>query len=336
MESVIYDSEKARGDIYSYRGPHVDFEDRMLLEDLQDADFSRGGVYFLGSSNMKWSFMNWKLSQGERSLIRNFGIGASNHTNIFQLIEHLVAHEDLLSAGGRKTHVVFGLTYDVALGAEQKSDQGFFPSLWRRRGLHTHNYSDGIRPVRTHALTKFLRTEKSRCSGFFLMLARTVRAKLRLRATYGQPIDHGLKVAAERHDASKYRQALTSYMGKHWQANMVEQVDELRRSVRFLKKRGVGVTVVFLPRGTWDDQLPFNTEYQRQVRICCQSQSIEVVDLSSLLSDEYFADLAHPNPFGQEKLFLPLYHIAQTALKRIRIPDSDESREKPTSITTDQ
>lgn len=68
------ETRRATKGIFSYTGYFVDFEDRLLLDELPAADYSRGGVYLIGSSNLKWATMFWELPPPQQALIHNYAL----------------------------------------------------------------------------------------------------------------------------------------------------------------------------------------------------------------------------------------------------------------------
>src|SRR5450631_2530668 len=48
------------------RGMFVESEDRLVIDEIPHADYSRGGVYFFGSSPMKWALASWDLPEDLR------------------------------------------------------------------------------------------------------------------------------------------------------------------------------------------------------------------------------------------------------------------------------
>ena len=73
-----------------------------MLDILPAVDYSRGGVYFLGSSNMKWGSQPWALSGDELIRVHNFGLGGSSQLGILELVKFLVDREGMLRAGRRE------------------------------------------------------------------------------------------------------------------------------------------------------------------------------------------------------------------------------------------
>ena len=62
---------------------YVDPEMRLLNDELQRADYSRGGVYIVGSSAMQTSIAVWELPPAEQRLIHNYSISGATYTQQF-------------------------------------------------------------------------------------------------------------------------------------------------------------------------------------------------------------------------------------------------------------
>ncbi len=171
-------------ELYMNRGNFLEFEDRLLVDEIPHADYSKGGVYFFGSSDLKWAMKTWELPPDERALIGNYGIGAISHSLEFQFVRYLVEERGLLGAGGEKTHIVLGASWSNALNW---SPDSYFGPIWRRHRLYTYSIKDGIHPAAMNRLEKFVRFKQARCSGFiggnFNRLARFMMTKL------GQPLE---------------------------------------------------------------------------------------------------------------------------------------------------
>ena len=118
---------------FSNTGSFIDFEERLLLDELPHADYSHGGVYFFGTSNMKWAFTTWDLLPDQTRWIGNYGIGASNHTTVLRFIKYLIEQRQFLRTGSANL-VVIGVSFHLGLRDGQNN---FFESLLRRRGLFT-------------------------------------------------------------------------------------------------------------------------------------------------------------------------------------------------------
>lgn len=148
--------------LFSDTGNFIDLEDRVFLDQIPRTDYSKGGVYFFGTSNMKWAFHTWDLPAAERHLIGNYGFGGANHTTVLQLIRYLIAQHGFLSAGKRDL-VVFGVSFH--LGVEPAPL--YFYNMLQRHGLFTISPDGRIVPAKLSPLDRWMRVEKARSVGFF-------------------------------------------------------------------------------------------------------------------------------------------------------------------------
>ena len=277
-----------KGTLFSNTGNFIDFEERVLLDEIPHADYSRGGVYFFGTSNMKWAFTTWDLPTGQKRFIGNYGVGASNHTTQLRLIQHLIEQRGFLTAGERNL-VILGVSFP--LGREDPS-MGFFASLLRRHGLYTNMPDGRIVPVPMSAVERWLRVEKARSGGFIWNLGRLVKGwAATLVKSPRRPTQ----------DGAKYREAFRGFMGAQWQQNMDAELERLRETIFLLRSHQAQVKVMLLPEATWVNELPFKPRYEAKVRALCQATSTPLIDLSHAMPDEAFVDGGHLTVDGQEK-----------------------------------
>lgn len=277
------------GSLFLYTGNFIDFEERLMLDELPQADYSRGGVYFFGTSNMKWAFQTWDLPAEQRRSIGNYGIGASNHTTQLQFIRYLVTYRRFLTAGPNDL-VVIGASFH--LGHRDDLSTSFFGSMLRRQGLYKITKDDQIVPAPISALERWLRTEKARSGGFIWHLGRLAKS---WAVTFLGRRDR------LPHNQAKYRQAWRNFMGPRWRQNVDAEVDRFRDTVLFLRSRGAKVKVILLPQGTWMDELPFKAYYEAKIRAECRATETPLQDLSRAIADEDFVDSNHLTVEGQRK-----------------------------------
>ncbi|MCG3195889.1 MAG: hypothetical protein GHCLOJNM_00358 [bacterium] len=281
--------------VFPNNGYFVDFEDRMLLDELPHADYSHGGTYFFGSSNLKWGLMTWTLPEEQRRLVHNYGIGATNHTTQFQFIRYLVDHEGWLAAGGEKTHAVLAVCYRSAV---EKGD--FFPSLWTRHGFYSYNQERGITPRGIPRVLRNYRIDRERCAGFLSLAAKSAWWAL-----------WGREARAAPRDTTVYRARLVETIeSTDWRKVMDQEVAELGRMLDYLRERGVRVSVALLPRVSWTHELPYPARYLEGVTRICRARSTPLLDLSALLPDEEFVDSSHVNLTGLRKQHSALMSFA--------------------------
>jgi hypothetical protein len=288
-------------------GAFIDLEDRLLLDELPSDDYSRGGVYLIGASKLKWATRLWELPQEERSLIHNYGIGASSHTGQFQFVRYLVEKRDLLRAGGEKNLIVFGVAYHCT--PFSCGPASFWAELWRRRGLYEYSPEMGISEARRNPLSRFYRVERARVAGMAEKAKKCLMVCCERLVRDAPP--------RREHDRDQYCRVLRTFMGRDWIKKMANDTREFALTLDYLRDRNVAVLVVVLPNGSWEDELPFAEEYNKQVQAICQSKGVEFFDWSHMLPDEDFGDTAHTNLAGIAKLqpaFLQLArpHLIQT------------------------
>ena len=277
------------GTVFSNTGNFIDFEERVLLDEIPYADYSRGGVYFFGTSNMKWAFNTWDLPAEQKRFIGNYGIGASNHTIQLQLIRYLMEQRGFLTAG-KKDLVIFGVSFHLG---HIDPPTGFFASLLRRRGLYMITPDDRIAPVPMSVVEHWLRIEKARSGGFIWNIGRLAKNWVAALAGLSRRPQPGLFDTSDR---------LHGFMGgAQWQQNMDAEVDQLRETILLLRSHHAQVKVLLLPQGTWMDELPFKARYEGLIRALCQSTSTPLIDLSRAMPDEDFVDSNHLTVEGQEK-----------------------------------
>ena len=278
------------GTIFSDTGNFIDFEDRLLLDEIPNADFSQGGVYFFGSSNTKWAFTTWDLPAVQKQFIGNYGIGAASHTIQLRLIRYLIDQRGFLTAGD-KDLVILGVSFHLAHIDDPSS--GFFVSLLRRHGLYTITSDGRVTTVPMSFVERWLRIEKARSAGLFWNIGRL--AKSWLAAHYGWSIRAPPRLLST-------PDALLGFMGgAQWQQNMDAQVEQLRETIQLVRSHHAQVAVMLLPQGTWMDELPYKPRYEAMVRALCQSTSTPLIDYSRAIPDDDFADSNHLTVEGQEK-----------------------------------
>ena len=57
----------------------VDDADQVVNEEIPSTDCSRGGIYFLGTSNLQWGLKIWDLPASQARYFHNFAFNASGH-----------------------------------------------------------------------------------------------------------------------------------------------------------------------------------------------------------------------------------------------------------------
>ena len=279
-------AEKTRT-IFSNTGNFIDFEDRVLLDEIPGSDYSRGGIYFFGTSSMKWAFTTWDLPAEYKQFIGNYGIGASSHTTQLRLIQYLIEQRGFLATGERNL-VILGLNFSLG---RKDPPTGFFASLLRRHGLYTTTPDGRIVPMPMSSIERWLRIEKARSIGFIWNLGRVAKGKVLTLAGYRRPAPRGMLSFDN----------LRGFMGEQWQQDMDDEIVRLKETISLLRSHQAQVKLMLLPEPTWFDDLPFKPRYEAKVRALSKEMSIPLIDLSHAMPDDDFVDDGHLTVEGQEK-----------------------------------
>jgi hypothetical protein len=284
----VYRSKK-RIPVYCFTEHFNDYEERFIHQDIPSADYSRGGVYFLGASNMKWALKTWDLPPETRPLIHNFAFGGSKHSDQYDLIRFLVQEDGLLKAGAEKALIVFGIcyhnTYQGRLGGQGPS--GYFTQIWSRHGFYTVEPDGTIHHDSRHsALMKRMIVERFKMAGLIREFVNMARVRF-----------EGIRAPTP----EVWNQEWIQVMRPNWKEVMDSELGALERAIKYLKQRNVKVVVVRFPLPSYDAELPFNPVYVRKLREICESADVKVYDFSKILDDDDFTDGAHINPTGMEK-----------------------------------
>lgn len=289
-----------------YARQYLDTEDRVVLQDIPGLDNSLGGVFFFGSSNMKWGTRIPDLPSDQRRLIHNFAVGEGSPQFQRQTIEYLVKHKNLLSASPEKTLVVYGTGF---LNTPSAIDTPLtvYPNLWRRYGLYEYDLAKGISPAPLHSQAKWYYFEKARCSSF---------VKACLDRGSRSLVPKSLRRRSASKDPAEYARAYERRMGPDWQSNMVRHVEELAGMADYVRGERMQMAVVLLPLASWHRPLPYPAQYRELVESFCKSRSIPFYDLSALLDDDEFGDHIHANERGLDRLHAAMMEIALAHLRR--------------------
>jgi len=275
--------------IFCFTDHFVDSDERLLHEEVPEADFSRGGVYFMGASSMRWALKTWDQPVETRPLIRNFAFGGAKHTDQFDMIRFLVEEEGLLRAGGEKTLVVFGLNYRLChhgrlLEGGKQSER--FKLYFTRHGFYQIEPDGSIHRTRLNAIAKRIIVERTKITGLLKELVNL--AYLPFKPTRVQ-------------DRQLYNEAWSEAMGPRWKELIQSELAALAQAIDYLQHRKAKVVVVLFPMGSWEDGQRFEPVYNRQVREICESAGVKLYDFGRLVDDDDFADSDHLAPKGVEK-----------------------------------
>ena len=300
-------------ELYVNRGNWLEFEDRLLLEEIPAADFPRGGVYFFGSSNLKWALKTWELPPEERALVGNYGIGAVNHALEAQFIRFLVEKRGLGRAGDGRTAIVLGAFWSNAV---EWNPEAYFGPLWRRHRLYTYDARTGIDDARLDPVTRSWRTEKARCSGFLSGNANRLARAIALGL--GQPLDPTERLK----DPAEVRAWIVSRYGAiDPRGPVASQTRALSDLVDYLKERRIAVHIALMPRREAFDEVPLERAYHDAVTALAAEKGVPLSDFSRLLSEDEFWDIDHYNKAGLDRTHDALMRIAREHLRNSGLID---------------
>jgi hypothetical protein len=294
---------------FVHKGFYDTVMDQMLLDDVPNADFSKGGVCLIGSSTVVVATRLWDLPVDQRRLIHNFGFPGTCHALQFHWLRYLIEHRQMLRAGGDKTLVIVGTHYGSANCKDEPRDP--FPYSLRRYGLYDFDRDQGIRSVPIHPLRRSIEIEKARIPGFLAAWYHfaTVHVQLIL----------GIDPAPCRvHRPNEYNDfSRKSVMGSNWERKVDIQVAEFGRMVDYIRDRKARLVVVLLPLGSWDNQIPFEGRYNAAMTTLCRAKGVPLYDWSRMLDDEDFGDASHVNLLGTDKLHPALLDIGLRHLRAV-------------------
>lgn len=294
-------------ELYVNRGNWLEFEDRLLLDEIPNADYARGGVYFFGSSNLKWALKTWELPEEERVLVGNYGVGAVSHSLEAQFIRFLVEKRGLGSAADGRTAVVLGAFWSNGLNWPPEA---YFGPLWRRHGMYTYDATRGADRAPLDPVTRRWRLERARCSGFLSgnanRLARMVAHAL------DQPLDPTERI---KDPAAVRARVIAEYDTPDWRGPLTDQMRALADLIDYLKERRIEVRIALLPRRVAFDQLPLDVAYRAEVSEIARAKGVPLTDLSHLLAEDEFWDIHHYNLAGLAKIHDALMRIAREHLR---------------------
>jgi len=279
--------------------------DCVILDHIPNADFSRGGAYYFGSSNLGTGIMPWSLTPEARELVHDYNVPGSNHTDQGNLIRYLIESEDLLAAGPDKTLVVLAIFY----GSSKL--ESWFPNLFTH-GFYTYSREEGMRRTGVPWLYRFLEIEKMRCRWFLV----TCRLVLHMKSDLTIDADLIPHTWTKPYAEKEFKKLWTKRMGPDWKENMVVELKALEATLDLLKAKKVPVEIALLPVGSWPRELPFHKPFVEGVKAITDRQSVPLHDFSELLTDDEFVDQIHMNHAGALEINAALTEIALRHLRR--------------------
>ena len=289
LTATMSELVEGNGKVFSYTGNFIDFEDRVMLEEVPQTDYSKGGVYFFGTSDMKLAFQTWDLPENERRLVHNYGIGAADHSMQLRFIEYLTTYHKFLTAGDRDL-VVFGAALQNAVGDADL--RRYFLEELGRWGLFTIAKDGVIAPASIGRIARWVQIEKARSTGFIWNLGRLARDWSLTKSGRGQ---------SRPRDPNSYHLFWAEIAGPQWRRSIDTQLESLKEAIELVRSRHADVMVMLLPQATWMDGLLFKSLYDAEVRTLCQRTSTPLTDFSRAIPNEEFVDSSHWGAEGQQQ-----------------------------------
>ena len=291
-------------------------EEKVLYEDLPRIDFSKGGVYFFGSSIVERATKLWSLPPALQVVTHNFAMSACNQESELVWLQYLIEQRGMLKAGGEKNLVLLGTTYHNVFYPPREVPPSFADSFVKH-GLFSCDGRRGIQPQPVNAVSEFVDFEETR------QAVCMTRWRDALVYQVGRWRGHGVEPVRPQ-DPALYMDWRRQEMGTNWRKKIYETMPVFRETIDYLRARHAPTIVILMPLGTWENGLPYDAEYRRQVTALCAEEHIPVVDWAGLLADEDFADSAHYNIFGTEKVHPAFLKIAIPFLQSSRVfPDAE-------------
>jgi hypothetical protein len=292
---------------YSFSGDFFRPSDHFVYEELPDADFTRGGVYFMGASYVEFGTKLWELPPEQRAFIHNCGIEANCHTGEFLMLRYMIEQCGMLSAGGAKNLVVFGASYHSAGGIGVGAMHETFRHAWDLHGFYRCTRSGGIVPLPVTPVSRILRIERLRMAACLSRIQRLAMHQV-------------IPPKPREHNAAVYAEKRSEFMESDWREKIQDQLEEFGRMLDYLRVRDVPVIVVLLPLGSWDRESPIVSYYNQEMTALCKRKDVQVKDWSILIEDEEFGDSSHLNLSGIRKFQSAFLEIALPFMRSVTKP----------------
>jgi hypothetical protein len=288
--------QRETGGMLMHGGAYTDDGDYTLLGELPHDDFSRGGVYFIGASEIKNAMIPWRLPYAERRLIHDYAIGDFRHREVLNYIRMLVEEYNLLEAGGEKTTIFLGVSYQMT----RPNTGVYVKGLFTRHGEFTYDFEKGMHRAPISPVERVVRRERDCATRF-------------MRAIFAP---HWNVRPTAQEDRYKI-QDLTDKMEGDWREAMRVEVGYLEQTFDYLQAHKVNVRVIFPPNGSWQRDLPYNKAYRKMIMPLAAARHIPVIDQAGMLADSDFNDAVHARYEGQLRLHEAHRQLALQALKEM-------------------
>jgi hypothetical protein len=266
MRDISWEQNRSRESlpIYCFTNHFTDYEEWFLHDKIPSADFSRGGVYFLGASTMKWALKPWDLPAETRPLIHNYAFGGVKHSDEVDFLRYLVEQQDLLKAGPEKTLIVFAQNYRIVHHGRLRPDEGpgeYFRELWTRHGFYDIDSRGTIRRTPGNPLVENWRLESAKMTGFLRELFNIFYAMKRPKRVQTPQI---------------YNEEWSTAMESNWKEMIDSELGYLKVAIEYLKGRKARVAVMLFPVASWDSELPFQAYYHEKLKAICDPEGVPI------------------------------------------------------------
>ncbi len=278
-------------------------EERLLYHTLPRLDFSRGGVWFFGSSPSQQAILPWEFPKEIQPRIENFSMAAANHDNEFRFIRCMAEYNGMLQAGGEKSLVVIELFFGSSCHATTPSQQ-YMQDVWHgyftRYGLYGFDAGGELSPVEMNPIHRWFNLQTIRSHVFLSWL-------MRHDNNYFKPPEHSTDA-----EIVKY---WTDRLGPGWQSGMDSELASLAQAIDYLKSRNAKVAGFYFPERRWARNYPPAIRYRDKVISLMSAKSVSVLDLKDSFDETQFVDSVHLNYQGSMKLQPSLIDLAMRHLR---------------------
>jgi hypothetical protein len=284
--------ERTNG-LYQEHVDYLDAEDKVLLHDLPNADYSRGGLYLLGSSTMQHAAIPWHWPSEMNAHL--WAIKSANFKEQFQFVQFLAESEGWLAAGGDKPTVVLGLSHlDARMKLPGLVDADFVTALFKRHDLYEYTQEAGMSRLPLPGPVRAWRLERLRDYEF-------------LKSTWNEYIAPNAEVHRRRtgrpgEDAGARAFLAKQLGGENWESTQQTQLAELSAMIDYLHSHKVRVAALLLPIMTWNDEQPFAAAFSQRAHELCQAKNVPLLDLARSVPDDEFFDDTHLAYRGQKRI----------------------------------
>jgi len=289
---------KATNGLYYDKRFYGDDSDRFMFDDLPAADFSHGGVCFIGSSTLRYTVCRYELPPDLRPLIQNCAVSASNYSQQRQLLQFLLDHRGMRHSGRGRSLVLIQLYFFNATHYNAFRNE-IWHDRWIRDGLYTFDNNGALQDLPLNPLQRGARLAQLRDDKFWAWANRAVRGRM-------NDVRPVLSLTREQ----IYSNTMEA-LNPDWSAGMDLELQQLAGTLDDLDAAGVKVVPLFFPIPTWFDGFAPNTKYRTGVDAVLRNRGLTPLDLSRALPDSDFADSVHLTYTGVHKIRPILIDVAE-------------------------